>query len=75
MIGCGIDGVGEDKTCKIIDNLSLLGVNSPEVSDKEKVIFKSFIDQAGLDLTTKVQFKVEVNVLYRLIKCISQLNV
>jgi len=46
---------------ELILALCLLGVNSPEVSDKEKIIFKSLISQAGLDLTTKVQFKVEVN--------------
>ncbi|MDG2060423.1 MAG: glycoside hydrolase family 2 TIM barrel-domain containing protein [SAR86 cluster bacterium] len=41
--------------------LCLLGVNSPEVSDKEKIIFKSLLSQAGLDSKTKVQFKIEVN--------------
>ena len=46
---------------ELILALCLLGVNSPEVSDKEKIIFKSLISQAGLDLKTKVQFKVEVN--------------
>jgi len=41
--------------------LCLLGVNSPDVSDKEKNIFKSLLSQAGLDSKAKVQFKIEVN--------------
>jgi beta-glucuronidase len=41
--------------------LSLLGVNSPEVSEKEKNIFKSLLSQAGLDSKNQVQFKIEIN--------------
>lgn len=46
---------------ELILALCSLGVNSPEVSDKEKMIFKSLLKEAGLDSKTKVKFKIEVN--------------
>ena len=46
---------------ELILALSLLGVNSPEVNTKEKIIFKSLLSQAEVDSKTEVQFKIEIN--------------
>ena len=41
--------------------LCLLGVNSPEVSEEEKIVFKSLLSQAGLSSKDQVRFKIEIN--------------